>query len=261
MDNSSNPFAAVDFATLTSYLDDYLRVREVPDYPAALNGVQVESGRREVRRIAVAVDAVQHTVDAAVRAGADLLVVHHGLFWDGNQPVTGRRYRRLRALLEADLPVYAAHLPLDVHPEVGNNAVLARELGIAVRGTFGEYRGWPLGVWGELELRREALCARLDALLGGRVRLVPGGPEVVRRVGIVTGGAGGEVLAAAAAGLDAFVTGEGAHHNFFDAEEGGINLLLGGHYATETWGVRALARHLEERFGLEWEFIDHPTGL
>jgi dinuclear metal center YbgI/SA1388 family protein len=251
----------VDFRSLVAYLDDHLRVREIPDYPTALNGLQVDSSRTEVRRIAVAVDGVLHTIQAAVAAGADLLLVHHGLFWDGNQPVTGRRYRRLRALLESDLPVYSAHLPLDVHPEIGNNAVLARELGVEVRGTFGEYRGWPLGVWGEVELRREALCARLDALLGGRVKLVAGGPEIVRRVGVITGGAGGEVGAAIAAGLDTFISGEGAHHNVFDAEEGGINLLLGGHYATETWGVRALARHLEERFGIEWVFIDHPTGL
>ncbi|HEV2150122.1 MAG TPA: Nif3-like dinuclear metal center hexameric protein [Longimicrobiaceae bacterium] len=245
---------------LCTYLDAYLRIGEVPDYPGALNGLQVANGG-EVTRVAVAVDAAQATVDGAVRAGADLLLVHHGLFWDGNQPVTGRRYRRLKALLDAGVAVYGAHLPLDVHPEVGNNAVLARELGVEPRGTFGDYKGYPLGVWGELELSREALCARLDALLGGRVKMVPGGPERVRRVGVVTGGAGSMVGAAAAAGLDAFVTGEGAHHNFFDAEEGGINLFLGGHYATETWGVRALARHLEEKFELPWSFLDHPTGL
>ncbi|HEX2080014.1 MAG TPA: Nif3-like dinuclear metal center hexameric protein [Longimicrobium sp.] len=251
----------MDLRSLTEYLDTWLRVREVPDYPNALNGLQVDSGRAGVRRIAVAVDAVQHTVDAAVRAGADLLLVHHGLFWDGNQPVTGRRYRRLKALLDADLAVYSAHLPLDVHPEVGNNALLARELGVEIRGSFGEFKGYPLGVWGEIEIRREALCARLDALLGGRVKMVPGGPERVRTVGVITGGAGGEVAGAARQGLDAYVSGEGAHHNFFDAEEGGVNLLLGGHYATETFGVRAVGRHLEEKFGLEWTFIDHPTGL
>lgn len=245
---------------LAAYLDGFLRVSEVPDYPPALNGLQVESSG-EVRRVAVAVDAAQATVEAAVRAGADLLLVHHGLFWDGNQPVTGRRYRRLRALLEADVAVYAAHLPLDVHPEVGNNAVLARALGVEPRGSFGDYKGYPLGVWGELDTPRDALRERLEGLLGGRVHLVPGGPERIRRVGVVTGGAGSMVPAAVAAGLDAFVTGEGAHHNFFDAEEGGINLFLGGHYATETWGVRALARHLEEKFGLETVFIDHPTGL
>lgn len=251
----------MDFRSLVAYLDDYLRVSQVPDYPNALNGLQVDGGRGEVRRIAVAVDAAQHTIDAAVRGGADLLIVHHGLFWDGNRTVTGRRYRRLKALMDADLPLYASHLPLDVHPEVGNNAVLARELGVDIRGAFGEYRGFPVGVWGELEIRREALCARLDALLGGRVKLVPGGPEQVRTVAVITGGAGGETAGAAAAGYDAYVSGEGAHHNFFDAEEGGINLLLGGHYATETFGVRALARHLEERFRIEWTFIDHPTGL
>lgn len=246
---------------LRTYLDGFLRVDQVPDYATALNGLQVENASGEVRRIAVAVDAVQATVDAAVREGADLLLVHHGLFWDGSQTVTGRRFRRLRTLIESGVAVYSAHLPLDVHPEVGNNAVLARELGIEPRGTFGEYKGHPLGVWGELEIRREALCARLDELLGGRVKLVPGGPERVRRVGVITGGAASMLPAAVAAGLDAFVTGEGAHHNFFDAQEGGINLYLGGHYATETWGVRALGRHLEEKFDLPWVYIDHPTGM
>jgi dinuclear metal center YbgI/SA1388 family protein len=247
-------------ADLTQYLDTYLRVREVPDYPTALNGLQVENGG-EVTRIAVAVDAAQATIEAAVAERADLLLVHHGLFWDGNQPLTGRRFRRVKRLLDAGIAVYAAHLPLDVHPEVGNNVVLARALGIEPQGSFGDYQGYPLGVWGELQLRREALAARLDELLSGRIKLVPGGPERVRRVGVITGGAGSMIGAAREAGLDAFVTGEGAHHNFFDAEEGGINLFLAGHYATETWGVRALAEHLETRFELPWSWIHHPTGL
>jgi dinuclear metal center YbgI/SA1388 family protein len=250
----------MELTELVAYLDGYLRVRELPDRAQALNGLQVANSGR-VERIAVAVDAVQATIDAAVACGADLLLVHHGLFWDGNQPVTGRRYRRLRALLEADVAVYSAHLPLDVHPEVGNNAVLARALGVEVEGVLGEYKGAAVGVWGRLEMRREALCARLDELLGARVRMVAGGPERVRSVGIVTGGAGDLLAAARELGLDAYVTGEGDHHHYFDAEEGGINLFLGGHYATETWGVRALAERLEERFGLPWTFLDHPTGL
>ena len=245
---------------LTGYLDEYLRIGLVPDYPTAMNGLQVASAGH-VTRIAVAVDAVQATIDRAITEGASLLLVHHGLFWDGSQPVTGRRYRRLRALLAADLAVYSAHLPLDVHPEVGNNAVLARALGVEVEGPLGEYRGHAVGVWGRLEIRREALAARLDQVLGARVKLVPGGPERVERVGVVTGGAGDQLAAARALGLDAFVTGEGAHHNYFDAEEGGINLYLGGHYATEVWGVRALGEHLRERFGVECVFIDHPTGM
>lgn len=246
---------------LVAYLDEYLSIGAVPDYASALNGLQVESTSGEVRRIALAVDAAQATIAAAVREGADLLIVHHGLFWDGNRPVTGRRYRRLRALFDADMAVYGAHLPLDVHPEVGNNTVLARALGVEIRGRFGEYKGMPLGVWGELEIGREALAARLDEVLGSRVMMVPGGPERIRRVGVITGSAGDAIGEARAAGLDAFITGEGAHHHYFDAEEGGINLYLGGHYATEVWGVRALAAHLEERFGLPWSFIAHPTGL
>lgn len=245
---------------LVAYLDEYLGVRNAPDFPGAVNGLQVEN-RGGVSRVAVAVDAAQAAIDGAVAAGANLLIVHHGLFWDGNVPVTGRRYRRIRALLEADVALYSSHLPLDSHPEVGNNAVLARELGITVSGPLGEYQGGPLGLWGTLDVSREALAARLDETLGCRIKVVAGGPERVRRVGIVTGGAGDQVSAARALGLDAFITGEGAHHNYFDAAEGGINLYLGGHYATEVWGVRALARHLEERFELPWSFIDTPTGL
>jgi dinuclear metal center YbgI/SA1388 family protein len=245
---------------LTDYLDTYLRVREVPDWSGALNGLQVDSPR-DVARVACAVDAAQATVDAAVAWGADLLLVHHGLFWDGNRAVTGRRYRRLKAILDADLAVYSAHLPLDVHPHVGNNALLARELGIEPRGTFGEYKGLPIGVWGELDVARDELVRRAERALGGPVKLVAGGPERIRRAGVITGGGADEIAAAAAVGLDAFLTGEARHHNFFDAEEGGINLLLGGHYATETFGVRALAAHLGERFGLEWTFLDHPSGL
>ena len=245
---------------LTEYLDGYLRVREVPDWAGAHNGLQVDSPR-DIPRVAAAVDAAQATEEQAIAWGADLLLVHHGLFWDGNRPVTGRRYRRFKAILDADLAVYSAHLPLDVHPEVGNNALLARELGIAARGWFGDYQGWPLGVWGEMDVSRDELVDRAGRVLGSPVHLVPGGPERIRRAGVITGGAGDEIGAAIRAGLDAFVTGEARHHNYFDAEEGGLNLLLGGHYATEVWGVRALAEHLAGRFGMEWTFIDHPTGL
>jgi dinuclear metal center YbgI/SA1388 family protein len=250
----------VNLTDLVEHLDALLRVRELPDYPDALNGLQVQ-GTRPVRRVACAVDAAEATILRAVEGGADLLVVHHGLFWDGNRPVTGRRYRRLKPLLDAGVALYAAHLPLDAHPELGNNVRLLRALGIEPAGQFDDYRGMPLGWWGEADLRREALCARLDQVLGGRVKLVPGGPERVRRVGVITGGAGSRVGPAAAAGLDTFITGEGAHHNYFDAEEGGVNLLLGGHYATETFGVRALGEHLAGKLGLDWFFIDHPTGL
>ncbi|MEJ2678480.1 MAG: Nif3-like dinuclear metal center hexameric protein [Gemmatimonadota bacterium] len=245
---------------VVSYLDEYLALADVPDYPGALNGLQVANGG-EVTRIAVAVDASEATVSAAVDGGFDLLLVHHGLVWDGNRPVTGRRYRRLKPLLEHGVALYAAHLPLDVHGEVGNNAVLADELGVEVLGRFGAFEGVEIGVWGRLETTRDALLAQLEGLLGGPVKLLPGGPEAVERVGVLTGGGGSEIEAARAAGLDAYVTGEGSHHTYFDAMEGGINVYYGGHYATEVWGVRALAAHLEERFELPWQFIDRPTGL
>lgn len=254
-------------ADVRAYLDAYLRVAEIPDEAGAVNGLQVEN-RGRIGSIVVAVDAAQATIDAVIAGaaggrpeGPPLLIVHHGLFWDGNQPITGRRYRKIGALLAHDIAVYSAHIPLDVHPEVGNNAVLARDLGLTAQATFDLYRGIPLGVMGELSVAREELVGRLKARLGSAVRLVPGGPGTTRRVGIITGAAGGRVAAAAAAGCDTFITGEGAHHTFFDAMEGGVNLIYAGHYASETVGVQALATHLSARFNLPWTFHDHPTGL
>lgn len=246
---------------LVSYLDGYLRIAEVPDHDAALNGLQVENSGT-ITRLVAAVDASQRTIDRVVAEcpAGSMLLVHHGLFWDGNLPVRERRYRRLKALLDHDIAVYGAHIPLDVHPDVGNNAVLARQLGILDPASFDTYHGTPFGASGHLIMSRETLVARLVELLGGRVQLIPGGPETTTRVGIITGAAGNRIQAAADAGLDTFITGEGMHHTVFDALELGINVLYAGHYATETVGVKALAEHLAERFGLEWEFHDHPTG-
>lgn len=247
-------------AELTGYLDAYLRVRDVPDAPQALNGLQV-ANTGDIARIAVAVDLCEATVRLAAEHSADLLLVHHGLFWGGPQPIVGPVYRRLARLFEHDIALYSAHLPLDLHPEVGNNMVLARLLGVRVCGEFGEEYGVRIGVWGELDAPRSALEQRLVTTLGGPARLLPFGPERVRRVGIVTGGAGSMIPQAAAAGLDTYITGEGAHHTFFHAEELHLNVLYAGHYATETVGVKALAEHLHAKFGLPWTFLDHPTGM
>ncbi|HEX6560153.1 MAG TPA: Nif3-like dinuclear metal center hexameric protein [Longimicrobiales bacterium] len=245
---------------VAQYLDGLLKIAEIPDYPNAYNGLQVENAG-QVRRIAAAVDASEAAIRAAAKRGCNLLLVHHGLFWDGAAPLTGRRYRKVKLLVEHDIAVYSAHLPLDLHPELGNNALLANALGVNVRETFGTFHEVPIGVAGTLEIRREALAARLDDLLGARVRMLAGGPERVSRVGIVTGGAGDMIRQAAEAQLDAFITGEGAHHTYFDAMEYGVNVYYAGHYATETFGVRALAAHLEETFGVSWEFLDLPTGM
>jgi dinuclear metal center YbgI/SA1388 family protein len=247
---------------IVSFLDGYLLIHDIPDHPTALNGLQVENSGTVTGMVA-AVDISQRTIDRVVAEcpPGTLLLVHHGLFWDGNQPVTQRRYRRLKALLDHDVALYAAHIPLDVHPEVGNNAVLARQLGIPDPVPFDEYRGIPFGAAGHLIVSRDTLAARLVELLGGRVHLIPGGPETTTRVGIITGAAGGSIAAAAAAGIDTFITGEGAHHTTFDALESGINVLYAGHYATETVGVKALAEMVAERFSLPWQFHDHPTGM
>jgi len=247
---------------VVTFLNGYLRIADIPDQDTALNGLQVEN-TGAVTHLVAAVDASQRTIDRLVAESprGTLLLVHHGLFWDGNQAVRGRRYRRLKALLDHDVAVYGAHIPLDVHPEVGNNAVLARDLGILDPVPFDSYRGIPFGAAGHLIMSRDTLVARLVELLGARVHLIPGGPETTTRVGIITGAAAGRIQAAADAGLDTFITGEGAHHTAFDALELGVNVLYAGHYATETVGVKALAGHLGQRFGLTWEFHDHPTGM
>jgi dinuclear metal center YbgI/SA1388 family protein len=251
-------------ADIVAYADEFLRIREVADERNAVNGLQVEN-KGTVTSIVAAVDASQATINGV--PSSSLLVVHHGLLWDGNIPVVGRRYRRISTLLENDVALYSAHIPLDLHPEVGNNVVLADRLGIEVEGWFGDYKGNPIGVWGFAPHRltaREALVTEVNRALGTfspGARLIAGGPERISRVGIITGGAGSMIGEARSAGLDTYITGEGAHHTYFDAVEFGLNVVYAGHYATETLGVQALASHLGERFDLEWEFHDHPTGL
>ena len=246
--------------SLVEYIDGYLGVSDFPDSPNAHNGLQVQ-GAAEVREISAAVDASEATINAAVERGSDLLLVHHGLFWDGKIPVTGRRFRKLSALLHNQLALYSVHLPLDAHPDVGNGAELARALGIEIEAGFGAYEGADVGWMGTTRETRESLHRRLSDELQGDVRLIGGGPERVRRVAVVTGGGWAWIEDAARAGADAFVTGEGPHHTYFDAMECGINVYYAGHYATETFGVRALASHLEERFGIPWTFLDFPTGI
>jgi dinuclear metal center YbgI/SA1388 family protein len=242
------------------FLDDLLELPGTPDYPGAWNGVQVEC-QGPVRRVAAAVDASMATIQGAVAKGADLLLVHHGLFWNPDPRLVGPAYRRVRRLLESGMGLYSAHLPLDAHPEIGNAAVLARSVGVEVEGHFGEAKGVSIGWWGTLEEDRDAFVARVASAVQGPVQLIPGGPQRVARVGVVTGAGGSFIRDAAAAGLDTLLTGEGAHHTFTEAMEHGINVLYAGHYATETWGVRALAQRLESAFGLPWDFIHVPSGL
>lgn len=247
-------------AEITAWIDSELRIRELPDLDGAHNGLQIENSGN-VTRVVAAVDASLESIQVAARVPGTLLVVHHGLFWDRVPHVTGRRYRRIRTALNSDVAVYSAHLPLDAHPEFGNNVLLARLLGLEISGPFGDYKGLAVGVHGVLERDRDELALELSTAVGQSVRLIPGGPKVTKRVALITGGAGSSVLEAATRGCDTFITGEGAHHTWFDAMEGGVNLLFAGHWSTEVFGVKALAERVAEKFGVPWEFHAQPTGL
>ena len=245
---------------ITDFIDALLNTKNVADSPNALNGLQLASPGK-VTRIGAAVDAGEPTLRKAAEAGVDLLLVHHGLFWRGLEPVTGAHYRKMALAMEAGMAIYSAHLPLDVHPTLGNNALLAKGLGFAETEPFFFMKGQFIGLKARLEMGLEELVIRVGKVVGGEVKVFVGGPKDVTEVGVVTGAAGAEIGKAAAEGVDTLITGEGPHWAAISAEELGVNLILAGHYATETFGVKALAACVGERFGLPWVFIDHPTGL
>ncbi len=245
---------------LIAWLDDYLQILAFKD--PSLNGLQIE-GRDEIKRVAVAVDCTLATIQDAVNAKADLLIVHHGLFWRDPVALRGPMGRRVRTAMEAGLSIYAAHLPLDAHPEVGNNIVLAQALALKEIERFGEYDGQPIGFKGRLPvpISLQDLADNIQKTTGEICLVHGGGPAMIRTIGIISGGAAGEIPAASAAGLDAFITGEPSHAHFADPFEYGVNAIFCGHYESEVFGVRALGVKLEDTFGLPWQFLHLPTGL
>lgn len=246
---------------LVEHLDGYLRVGEIED--KSQNGLQVE-GPEEVTKVAFAVDACLASFQEAVAEGAQLLVVHHGLFWSESKLLTGVHFRRVRALLEGGCGLYAVHLPLDAHPEVGNNAEIARLLRLSDLRPFGEYHGEEIGMQGSLDppLDVPTFIGRLVEALGRPpIRVLDHGPAEIQRVGCVSGGAASMMDQAAAEGLDAYVTGETSHGSYHEAVEWELNVFFAGHYATETTGVKALARHVEDKMGVQTVFLDIPTGM
>jgi dinuclear metal center YbgI/SA1388 family protein len=250
----------ISLAAIVKHCDQLLRTREIGDYDGAVNGLQAGNSGI-VTRIAATVDASLVTVKLAIAAKADLMVVHHGLFWSPSHPWTGKKYELLRLLVENNLAVYSSHLPLDAHPRLGNNARLCAALGLKRLKPFFFSHGRFIGFQARQQISRADLAGRLERATGAKPRVIPGGKGVCKKIGVVTGGAGGDVKQAADEGVDTFITGEGPHWTCALAEELGINVLYGGHYATETFGVKALASHLSRKFKLPWEFLDHPTGL
>ena len=245
---------------IVSYTDRFLRIGEVGDWDNALNGLQIENSGR-VTRIGAAVDVSTRVLTEARKRDVDLLIVHHGLFWSGLQPIRGAVRRQLRIAFESDMALYSAHLPLDVHPRVGNNAQFVATLGLKTARPFLEEKGQAVGLKIRVSVERGALVRKVQQALDSPVKFFGFGPKRTRVIGIVTGAAGSEIYRVADEGIDTFITGEAPHWAAVAAEEVGVNLLLGGHYATEVFGVKALAAHLSKQFRVPWEFIDRPTGL
>ena len=252
---------AVPLQEIVRLLDATLRPAEVPVAPVALNGLQVENAGM-VHKVALAVDGSQQTLDDAVAAGADLLLLHHGLYWSGLRPLTGWWKRKVETCLRHDLAVYAAHLPLDLHPELGNNACIARELGLLHVEPELSYKGVKIGMSGEFPGSVSELRARYAAITGAEVTgIVHNAERPAGRVLVCSGGGGPEIYDAQALGYTTYLTGEHNHWVLNAAHDMGVNILFAGHYATETFGVRALGDFVQQRFGLPTVFIENPNGM
>ncbi|MEW5866693.1 MAG: Nif3-like dinuclear metal center hexameric protein [Bacillota bacterium] len=248
----------MDLARIVEHLDSYLRVNEIAD--SSLNGLQVETDR-EITRIAVGVDASLDTFIRAHNEGAELLIVHHGLFWD-KVAIKGPLYLRIRYLVEHGIGLYAAHIPLDMHPEVGNNAQLARLVGLKNTKPFLQYKGSLIGLVGDIPRTAIVDLARMiERALQNQARLLDYGPYQVTRVAICSGGGGPDLDQAVNEGAHVYLTGETSHQAATLARDAAINVIFAGHYATETLGPKALAKHIEEALGLPTIFIESPTGL
>jgi dinuclear metal center YbgI/SA1388 family protein len=249
-------------------LDDELDTAAYAEVDASANGIQVGPDDAAVERVAFAVDAAEATIEAAGEADADVLVVHHGISWGGIERVTGSAYDRIEALIERDLALYVSHLPLDGHPDLGNAAGVAAAVGLDDRAPFGEIGPVTIGTIGETDAPQsvESIRETLDGFEGqpdgeaSPTRVLDFGPDEIERVAVVTGSGVDWLDEAVAAGADALITGEGKQQVYHDAREAGITVFLAGHYATETFGVRSLAS-LSAEWGLETEFVSHPTGL
>jgi dinuclear metal center YbgI/SA1388 family protein len=249
-------------AEVVALLDDELAIGEFDDYGP--NGLQVP-GPPEIGTVVTGVSAHAELFERAVDAGADLILVHHGLFWDGSpRRLDAAAKCRLKLLFDHDIGLAAYHLPLDAHPRLGNNAIICERLGLSEREPFGRHRGRPLG-WAVHApgdgIPIGELVDRVASLTGRPPLVFDSGPERVRTLGVVSGGASSSLDEAIERGLDAFLTGEPTERVMAQAREAGVHFIAAGHYATETFGVRALGELAAERFGLRHEFADVPNPI
>ncbi len=244
---------------ITAFCDQRTRRAEIPDFPGACNGLQFES-RRDIRKLGAAVDAGLVPFQSAIDQGVDLLIVHHGMFWSPMHPVTGVNFDKVSTLLEGGLALYSSHLPLDCHPQIGNNVLLAKMLELQPTDTFLPYEGVDIGLLTEGVSRAE-LLQRLHSNFNGKVQSIEFGSENPGRIAILTGSGASAVDELAKLGVDTLVTGELRQNHFNQAQEQGLNLYLCGHYATEVFGVCALAEEVSQKFDLPWEFIQTGCPL
>ena len=250
---------------LDAYFNGFLHKEDFAADPSR-NGIQIENSApaaKQITKVAFAVDACEATARRAAQAGAGLLFVHHGLFWGGCQPITGTHYRRIKAFLDADLALYASHIPLDANALVGNNYGIAARLELQDVTPFGSWRGMKLGAIGRLPapVTLSELEKRLFPHGERALHILPFGKPLVQKVAVISGGAGEDFAQAVEAGADVFITGEVGHEEYHPIEESGINVIAGGHYQTETVGVQLVQQKLAADCGIETVFIDLPTGL
>ena len=246
---------------LVTYLDTYLQIADIKDYGP--QGLQVETDNTEIKRIALAVDTAPAVIAAAADWEADMLLVHHGVLWRTVERIAGPLGERVRLLLKRDINLYAAHIPLDAHPEVGNNVELARLFGVDVTARWGAPTGVPLGVIGPVagSPPLAQLVQQIERQLNNKARVLAYGPDRVGTMAIMSGFGAEDVAEVKALGADTYLTGETSHANYWAAADHGLNVIYAGHYATETVGVQALGRHLAAKFSLEVKFFDFPTEM
>lgn len=247
-------------ADVVDHLNQYLRVKEIKDYGP--QGLQVETDNQTVQKVALAVDSAPAVISAAAEWGADMLLVHHGLFWRTVEPLNGPLGQRVRLLMKHGLNLYVAHLPLDAHPKVGNNAVLANMFGVYALNWWGDVMGSLLGVHGVINpTPLPDLAQQINQQLNTEAQVLAHGPELVQKVAILSGFGADKVAEVKALGVDTYITGEKSHANYWLAADYGLNVIFAGHYATETVGVQALGRYLHQQFKLETRFFDFPTQM
>lgn len=259
-------FSVIDgfsVAKLDSFFRSFLDIEGFESADRSMNGIQVDNDGSVICKIAFAVDASLETFERTAAAKAGMLFVHHGLFWGTPLRIAGNLRRRIKFLLDHKICLYAVHLPLDQHPRLGNNAALAELLGMENLEPFGLYHGKKIGFRGTFPqpLTIDQAAEKIGFLGRPPLGLYPFGKTENAACAVISGGAAVEALQAIEAGIDLYITGEASHQVYHECLEGKLNMIAGGHYSTEVWGVRAVMRHCAEELHVDTEFIDVPTGL